>query len=258
MRILPKLITLYVAIFVIFHATRTFAWGIEGHQVIAKIAQSSLTPKASTEINKLLELEPNASLVSISTWADEHKSRSTASWHYINFPRNSCSYIPERDCNKGDCLIATLEKQIKILRSNESDEKKMHTLKYVVHLMGDIHQPMHAGFADDKGGNTYQIQAFRKGTNLHSLWDSGLINQLKESTDVLSNRLLSQGKKLEAPLELNPIHMALESCKIVQAKNFYPSRKVEQAYIDHSTPILEGQLLLGGKHLAQLLNDIYK
>jgi hypothetical protein len=209
-------------------------------------------------VNKLLSLEPDATLVSISTWADEHKSKATAPWHYINFPRNSCSYVTERDCKNRNCIVIALEKQIKILRSNESNEIKFHALKYLVHLMGDAHQPLHAGFEDDKGGNTYQIQAFHKGTNLHSLWDSGIINHFNESTDILSNRLLTKGKKFEPLLDINPVNIVLESCQIVQSKDFYPTRKVDHEYIDHYTPILEDRLFLGGKRLAQLLNNIFK
>ncbi len=238
------------------HTNTVFAWGTEGHQVIAQIAQSSLTPKATQAINRLLALESEVSLASISTWADEHKSKTTAPWHYINFPQNSCNYIPERDCKNGDCIVKALNKQIKTLKSNNSDQKKLHALKYVVHLMGDIHQPLHAGFGNDKGGNTYQIQAFGKGTNLHSVWDSGLIKNFHESTEQLSTRLLAKRKNTPESLDTNPVNIAIESCRIVQANDFYPQKQVDQAYIHQFTPVLEDRLLLGGQRLAQLLNQI--
>ena len=73
------------------------AWGSEGHQVIALIAQSQLTPKARVEVGRLLDLEPGATLASISTWADEHRNPATTPWHHINFPRGDCVYMGRRD-----------------------------------------------------------------------------------------------------------------------------------------------------------------
>ena len=81
--------------------TPALAWGSQGHQVIAGLALSQLSPKARAEVDKLLALEPGETLVSVSTWADEHRSPATARWHYVNFPLDSCSYLPQRDCPDG-------------------------------------------------------------------------------------------------------------------------------------------------------------
>lgn len=74
------------------------AWGSDGHQVIAKLALAQLTPSARAEVGRLLALEPGATLASISTWADEHRNPATGPWHYINFPRDTCTYDAQRDC----------------------------------------------------------------------------------------------------------------------------------------------------------------
>jgi hypothetical protein len=73
---------------------QALSWGAEGHQVIAKLAESQLTPKARKEVNRLLALEPDATMASVSTWADEHKGPATAAWHYVNFPHGTCNYVP--------------------------------------------------------------------------------------------------------------------------------------------------------------------
>jgi hypothetical protein len=151
---------------------QALSWGAEGHQVIAKLAESQLTPKAFSEVNRLLAMEPDATLASISTWADEHRNPATAPWHYVNFPRGDCTYVPERDCPDGKCVVGAINKQVVILRSNAPDDKKLLALKYVVHFVGDVHQPLHAGYGDDRGGNTYQLQAFMRGSNLHAVWDT--------------------------------------------------------------------------------------
>ena len=231
-----------------------FAWGVEGHQVVAQIAQSQLSPKAKTEISKLLMLEPGSSMVSISTWPDEHATKITARWHYVNFPKEACLYVPERDCPNGDCVIAALQQQTQILGSKELDEKRLLALKYVVHFMGDIHQPLHAGYKEDKGGNNYQVQAFGKATNLHALWDSGLIKNFNTPTNALALELSSNKTQPGDYFNIEPLNAATESCNIAHENGFYPARLVDQRYINHYTPILEARLKLAGERLAQLIN----
>ncbi len=133
------------------------AWGSEGHQVIALIAQSQLTPKARAEVDRLLAVEPGETLVSVSTWADERRNPATAPWHYINFPRSDCLYNEQRDCPDGRCVIVAIKRQLEVLVSGATDDRKLTALKYLVHFMGDVHQPLHAGFQDDRGGNQYQF-----------------------------------------------------------------------------------------------------
>jgi hypothetical protein len=232
---------------------RAFAWGTEGHQVIANLAQAQLTPKARKEVDRLLALEPGQTMASISTWADEHRNPSSAAWHYVNFPRDSCTYDAERDCPDGRCVVAAIERQLEVFASNAPDEKRLTALKYVIHLVADVHQPLHAGYRDDKGGNTYQLQAFMRGSNLHALWDSGLIRSLNEDVESLTERL----RRLNLPTEtrdLNIAHVAEESCRIVALPGFYPQRLVGLDYMERFTPTLEQRLVLAGARLAGFIN----
>lgn len=89
-------------------ATDVFAWGKEGHQVVANLAATQLTAKARAEVDRLLALEPGAILQTISTWADEHRNPQTASWHYVNFPRDTCAYDAARDCPDGNCVVGVI------------------------------------------------------------------------------------------------------------------------------------------------------
>ena len=230
------------------------AWGIEGHQVVALIADKHLTPAARAEVNRLLAMEPGETLSTISTWADEHRSSQTAAWHYVNFPRGDCNYIPERDCPDGRCVVGAIEKEAQILASNAPDEKRLAALKYLVHFVGDVHQPLHAGYQDDKGGNTYQLQAFMRGSNLHAVWDSGLIKSLGQDTEQLAARLGGIG---QAPA-WTPVQAAEESCRIVAMPGFYPGRMVDGAYIDRFVPVMEKRLAVGGARLAELLNQVLR
>ena len=177
-------------------APAAHAWGTQGHQVIANLGQAQLTTKAKAEIDKLLALEPGETLASTSTWADEHRNLTTAAWHYINFPKNTCTYDAQRDCPEGNCVVAAIDRQLEVLKSDAPAEKRLTALKYVVHFVADIHQPLHAGYAEDRGGNTYQLQAFMRGSNLHALWDVGLIKNLDLSNEALTAKLLPKSVRV--------------------------------------------------------------
>lgn len=233
-----------------------FAWGKEGHQVVASLAATQLSVKARAEVDRLLALEPGETLQSISTWPDEHRNQGTGPWHYVNFPRNTCGYDAARDCPEGKCVVGVIEKQLAILGSSAADEARLKALKYVVHFVADVHQPLHAGYADDRGGNTYQIQAFGKGSNLHAFWDSGLIGNLNQDTQTLTKRLLANPSVPNAA-DLNVVHAAEESCRIVGIAGFYPPRKVGQDYVESYTQVIEQRLTVAGSRLAGLLNRVF-
>lgn len=222
-----------------------------------KSGSNAAQRKARAEVDRLLALEPGETLQSISTWPDEHRNQGTSAWHYVNFPRDTCSYDAARDCPDGKCVVDAIEKQLAILASNASDETRLKALKYVVHFVADVHQPLHAGYADDKGGNTYQIQAFGKGSSLHGFWDSGLIGSLDEDTAVLTKRLLAKRNASNAA-DLNVVHAAEESCKIVGTAGFYPPRKVGQEYAEQYTTVLEQRLIVAAARLAGLLNRVFR
>ena len=236
-------------------ASTAHAWGTQGHQVIANVAHAQLTAKAKAEIDKLLALEPGETLASISTWADEHRSPATAAWHYINFPKNSCIYDAARDCPDGNCVVAAIDRQLEVLKSNAPADKRLTALKYVAHLVADVHQPLHAGYAEDRGGNTYQLQAFMRGSNLHALWDVGLIKNLEMTNEALTTKL--QAKPVPTGT-FNAASIAEESCRIIGTPGFYPDRKVDVSYIEQFTPVMEGRLRLAGARLAAMLSGVWR
>jgi len=232
-----------------------FAWGHQGHEVIAGLADSLLSPSARQEASRLLALEPGQTLTSISTWADEHRTKDNAKWHFINFPRDTCTYEENRDCRDGQCAIQALETQIAILSNKGvSDQDRLTALKFVVHLMGDIHQPLHAGFFEDKGGNQYQVQFEDRSTNLHALWDTDLIENLHLTNQNLINqiKLISSANK---SINSNVKNSAQESCEIAHSSNFYPDRIIDKKYTEQFTPVLMERLSIAGHRLARLLNN---
>ena len=231
------------------------AWGADGHRLIAEVAETRLSAPARAEIDRLLALEPGATLASISTWADEYRSPSTAHWHYVNLPRDSsCSYEPGRSCIQGGCVVGAIERQVAVLASNTTDEQRLKALKYVVHFVGDVHQPLHAGFADDRGGNSFQLQAYGRGTNLHALWDSALIQQWPIGIAAL--RAAVEADKAAVDTWTTPGAWAEASCRVVTTKGFYPAgNKLPDDYLQRWGPTLVQQLAAAGSRLAAVLNQ---
>ena len=231
------------------------AFGAEGHEVIALIAQQYLSADIKAKIEALLALEPGETLVTISTWADRTRDKATAAWHYVNLPRDAnCDYVSPRDCPDGNCVVGTIEAQVQRLASSAAPAERLEALKFVVHFVGDVHQPLHAGFADDKGGNTHQLQAFGRGTNLHAVWDSGLIRDIEPSAQSLASKLMAKAPASPAP-NLAPAQWANESCKIVSRPDFYPARTLSAEYVTAFEPVVEQRLYVAGVRLAATLNQ---
>lgn len=232
----------------------SLAFGGVGHRLIAELAEARLTPAARAEATRLLAQEPGATLMSVSTWADENRTLGTAAWHYLNFPRGEpCRYQPARLCIEGNCVVGALETQLAVLASAASDAERLTALKYVVHLVADVHQPLHAGFFDDRGGNSYQLQAYDRGTNLHALWDTGMAVNWPGGEEAFKGAV----KAAPAPSEQGtPVLWAEESCRIVAQDGFYPeNRTLEPAYPQRWGATLVQRMQGASQRLAGVLND---
>src|SRR5690606_17278990 len=153
-----------------------------GHRLVARLAEYQLTGEARTEVHRLLAVERHRGLADIATWADELREhdpdlgRRSAKWHYVNIGEHDCRYEAQLACRNGDCIVEAIRAQTAILADRaRPDAERLQALKFVVHFVGDVHQPMHAGYARDRGGNTIQINYRDRGSNLHALWDSTLL-----------------------------------------------------------------------------------
>lgn len=227
-------------------------WGREGHAVIAQIADDYLSPQARIQVNRLLAQEPGASLESIASWADEHRNSVTSKWHYVNFRQGEGAHYTPADCPGGECVVAAIEREEAVLRDKAaSDEDRLTALKYLVHLVGDAHQPLHAGYYEDKGGNTYQVRWEGSGTNLHHLWDTGLIETFDASPLELARRLEYTQR---VSIGGTPVDWVEEGARIVGSPGFYPGRQVPASYASTWRPVVEARLLQGGLRLAEVLN----
>jgi len=225
----------------------SFAWGAKAHRAIAAEAYAQLSPKARADVDALLALEPGATLASISTWADEHRSPATARWHFVNIAADAgCHYVAERDCPGGACVVGAIERQAAVFRSTAPAPERLKALKYLMHLVADVHQPLHAGKAEDKGGNLYQVHAFGRGTNLHAVWDSGLLEA--------DTGLFSGWPKGDA--SGSPTAWAEQSCRITEAPGFYPAgHKIGEAYAAEQAATVRQQMANAAARLRRVLEQ---
>ena len=169
---------------------RAAAWGPLGHRASARLAESRLTPRARAIVRDLLE--PGESLADASTWADEfsREIRGSASWHYVNVPVWSLRYDP-RDCRPQGCVVSKIaEFRAVLLDQNAPAARRRMALRFFVHLVQDLHQPMHVADRGDRGGNDLQLRYGRyDNTNLHQVWDSGLLRRRYDDETTLLRAL---------------------------------------------------------------------
>ncbi|SDD07956.1 S1/P1 nuclease [Aquimonas voraii] len=236
------------------------AWNFKGHQTIGELAEQQLSAPALAAVRELLKNEPSNSLAAVSTWPDEVRSeeawRHTARWHFVNFPEGDCRYRPRRDCADGQCIVAALEAQRAVLRNASSPRgQRSEALKFVTHLVGDIHQPLHAGYGFDRGGNDTQIRFNRMGSNLHALWDGMLVDTLELDRPALVQRLSRETLPEDGGVGRGAAaRWAEQSCALIESARIYPEKRfIDRSYVERSRPVAEAQMRLAAARLAAVL-----
>lgn len=161
-------------------STPALAWGPQGHALIADIAAAHLSPAASAQVARLLARDGHDHLDEIASWADaiRHQRRGTGRWHYVDIPLDASHYEAARDCPHANCVIARLAAFAHVLGDRHAaPAARVEALKFVVHLVGDVHQPMHAEDDHDKGGNDVRLTYFGRRRSLHSIWDGVILDR---------------------------------------------------------------------------------
>ena len=231
------------------------AWGPVAHRLIAESAQARLSPETRVQVQRLLDREPGSTLASVSMWADEQRTLATAPWHYVNFPRaDRCVYRAERSCLFGACVVGAIETQLGVLASDADNETRLMALKFVVHFVADVHQPLHAARGEDRGGNTIMLNAFGRDTQLHAVWDSVLVDQFPGGAPALRAAMDRSPRALRAGSEA--ADWAEESCRVVESEGFYPALPaVGDAYAARWSATLVERLVLASDRLAQVIES---
>ena len=280
----PRKYRFLVALLCLGAMSTAGAWGKLGHALVGDLAERHLDPKAKAEVAVLLAGEAEPTLAGIASWADDlrgsdpERFKATSRWHYINAKGGGCAFEIERDCSNGDCVVVAIERQRAILADRKQPiAARRDALKFIVHLVGDAHQPMHAGSRTDAGGNGFQVslrtpiepEAYARnkyidgvmGTNLHSVWDYYILASNNLDLQQYGNRL----DKLPWPpfpaasrYDLLPKAWSGESCRLIDARGIYPPEDrhvMDHAYLDAMRPLAEQRVRQAAWRLSQLLNQ---
>lgn len=255
---------LLLALLAYFPAS-TMAWGLLGHRVVGEIADSYLKRRTSREVKAILGHE---SLAMASNWADFIKSEPSynylSNWHYINLPAGLSSgqlqsYLLQDTVTDAYTRIRFLSSELKN-RTLEQDKKVMY-LRLLIHIVGDLHQPMHTGRFDDLGGNRIQVSWFGQPSNLHRVWDSDLIESQELSYTEYARSINFIDRSRLFQLQNEDVNLWVEDSYKASERiyaNVKSGDKLGYRYIYDYIAVADQQLLKGGVHLASLLNDIFK
>ena len=263
LRLRIGLSAIFLAIVPIEHAA---GWGAAGHSVIAEIAQRRLAPDVLLRIKYLLGGE--VSLASLAGWADQVAllRPGTFNWHFANIPYDATRYDLERDCQqtpKGDCVVNAIARFRAMLADRTAPTpKRVEALMFLVHLVGDIHQPMHCVDRNDAGGNHLAVTFFDKPMSLHAVWDYGIIDKHTFNWGEYVRRLEQSwfpGKEIRALQRGEPADWAWDAHLVaVEVAYVLPEDlKLADGYYRRSLPAVDRQLALAGLRLARVLNEAF-
>jgi len=253
-------------------------WGPQGHRVVAIVATNHLTPAARQNVQLLLGDE---SLADVAVWADEYLqgNNQTSYWHYVNIPADARGYDRDRDCPRQpgvsaggrgdawrDCVVDRIRyNQERVANRMLDRADRAVALKFLVHLIGDLHQPFHA-LGVERGGNGIPVSAFgsakcgypdgtRFDCNLHSLWDSELIAHRKLRDRAYAAELERQITARRWNASGSPADWAMESHGLATAALLPPRGEADEAYYRAHIAQIDERLALGGLRLARTLNE---
>jgi hypothetical protein len=297
---------------------RLWAWGCVGHETVALIAEAHLSPHARSMANQILEKSPIDpalerycrqqgldAMAYASTWADDYRQKhpETGDWHFIDIPRGAPRGNLEKYCPSDGCITTALKQQIRILQTTRDDARRAQALRFIIHLVGDLHQPLHATTNNDRGGNCVPVTFFDQiaaltnpeqqsySPNLHSIWDSYIVERLAGTQSVqqfaamLDRKFRSQapGWRADAiriddwawqshalaetiaygdlPRKI-PIEkpQPIDSCagdNGIGSRMFDLHEVIAEKYQNETTPVIEEQLAKAGIRLAMILNSIW-
>jgi hypothetical protein len=255
-----RLIAVFLSLVLLSPAS--FGWGHEGHQIIATVAEDHLDETTKVMVQSLLG---NNHLYSIASWADDVRRErpDTKGWHYVDIPMGG-KYNASRDCALPEsCVVAKINVLVRVLTDrNAPREQRAEALKFMVHFVGDIHQPLHA-VGEAKGGNGVRVRFLgddrcgRYDCNLHGVWDSSMIAHTGLNRQEYSQHLeaLVSREKLISLNAGTTEQWANDSQRLAAAAWVTDGTNLDEQYYQREIKVADRQMALAGLRLAKLLND---
>jgi hypothetical protein len=258
----PKLLFLALSV-----SLPVFAWGPEGHSLIARMAESQLTPAVHARVMEILG--PGKTMSSVASWADEvRRSRpETGPWHYVDIPIDKPRLDMSRDCPKGACIVTAIADMERRLRNRAATaDQRREALMFLIHFVGDLQQPLHCSDHNDKGGNGVPVVLVNRRTNLHGAWDSGMLGRMG-TEEQLFPALAEESRRNRKKYAKGNVrkwaeggHRAAQQMvygQLPKTENGAPAN-LDAAYEKSADVLIRQQLELGGARLAKVLNEVLR
>jgi hypothetical protein len=244
-------------------ACQALAWGPEGHRVIGRLAYQQLDEAARASLNELLDADDPGELAEWCNWPDRYRDTPQGEWsaplHYVNVPRGTSSYQADRDCPGGACSVEALRRYAGELGDASLPAKaRRRAWGWVCHLAGDLHQPLHSGYADDRGGNLFRVTIRGRETNLHAFWDHVLIGVNYAGPE----QLVADLGKMEFPEEAaawspETVDAWFAESRMLLEQHAYPEGEpISDAFLGSRWRLALRQLAAAGARLAALVNSV--
>ncbi|OJT95138.1 MAG: hypothetical protein BGN82_07565 [Alphaproteobacteria bacterium 65-7] len=238
------------------------AWGPQGHEIVALLAQQELTPAAARQVSALLG--GGGMMVHDSNWADEIRDRrpETSRWHYVNIPLNAPGYVAVRDCPAGNCVVAQIAAAQRRLADRDlPTPRRAEALRFLIHLVGDIHQPLHAADDKDRGGNAIRVMLGGKRTTLHGVWDGEIVRMLgpdsgRAAAAIARNTSEAQRNAWRGgdPAAWANDSLAVARREVYRIVNGRRDLRLNRAYLESQRGTVQVQMAKAGLRLAWMLN----
>lgn len=238
-------------------AAPAWAWGPTGHRAVGRIAERHLAPETAREVAAILGPER---LAYVGTWADDIRSdpawAKAETWHYVTIPAGQ-TYATSKKNEAGDVLEAIARFERVLADRAAPRLERQQALKWLVHFVGDIHQPMHVGAREDRGGNEVVVIWFGEPSNLHAVWDSGIIDKLELTSTELAEKVDVAGpEQVRAWQASTPLQWAEESRAAADPAYALGDRRLSFKYVFVHGPTVELRIQQAGIRLAGLLDRV--
>jgi hypothetical protein len=263
--LIPKMFLISIAAFMFMshYEAVAYGWGDKGHRTAAILAGMHLTEQSREEVKRLLPT--GTTLADAAVWPDIEGRRMIEldRLHHVNIPENAAGYSQERDCEARNCMVEALKWFTTVLADAEAPiNLRLMAIRYLAHLLGDIHQPLHAGRREDRGGIDITVSYRAQTTNLHLFWDINLVEMEEGDAEELAKKLHdSITEKQRTKWQSGDTKKWTDESFLISRSNAYTvgeSMELSDGYVATTRSIVRRRLAQGGVRLAWLLNQTFK
>ncbi len=243
------------------HSIIVLAWGANGHTTVGVLAVKQLSTHAHSELELIMGRLDQQSIEKACNWPDEVRETGKWEWtyplHFINIPRGDFEYLESRDCPEKLCATEAIKRYAGELGDPRATKKsRQQAFAWLCHFTGDLHQPLHAGFADDRGGNNFEVDFRGEQTNLHSVWDSGIINQHTDTVEELAKTVSSLPQSgISENWSPEMVNRWTDESHQIAIDIYPPSSEIDACYERQNWELIKRQINIAASRLAMIMNS---